>query len=325
MFFSTLAYPMERIATKLVAAEPGIDFTRPSGEPAIIAPDSVSWQIFRNPVTMFIGGIAAVLMELGEPRVRTAVWNHSSFRRDPAGRLRRTGMAAMVTVYGARSAMEALTARVRGMHGRIAGTTPAGEAYRADDPALLRWVQGTAAFAFMEAYRAYVRPVSAADRAHYYAEGVEGGGLYGVVDPPGSEAAIAAMIADMFPRLEASPILHELIDIVAAADILPAPFRFTQGIVVRAAVDLLPPDLRTRLGLNGRGRLLGPERLLLQALAKTADRAVFAGSPAAQACVRLGLPADYLLRARERRVDERMPGVANANSPMRGYSSMVEH
>ena len=294
MLLSALAWPMEKIAARLVADEGGVDFTRPPGEPAIVPPDSVSWQVFRNSVTMFVGGVAAVLMELGEPRVRTAVWNQSSFRRDPAGRLRRTGMAAMVTVYGARSSLKALTARVRGMHGRIRGTTPGGEVYRADDPELLRWVQATAAFAFMEAYRAYVRPVPAAERDRYYAEGAAGGALYGVRDVPGSEAEIVGMIADMRPRLEPSPILGELMDIVADAEILPLPFRPVQRTVVRAAVDLLPPDLRAALGL--RGRLLAPERLLLRALARTADAAVFPGSPAAQACVRLGLPADYLVR-----------------------------
>ncbi|HZF43933.1 MAG TPA: oxygenase MpaB family protein [Sphingomonadaceae bacterium] len=287
---------MERIAAKLVAAEGGIDFSQPHGEPAIVPPDSVSWQVFRNPVTMFIGGVAAVLLELGEPGVRTAVWEHSSFRRDPAGRLRRTGMAAMVTVYGARSRFEALAARVRGLHSRIAGETPAGKAYRADDPDLLRWVQGTAAFAFMEAYRAYVRPVSAADRDRYYAEGAAGGALYGTTDVAASEAAIGEMIAAMRPRLEASPILHELLDLVAGAEILPLPFRPMQRVVVRAAVDLLPPHLRVQLGLSGRGRLTVAERLALRMLARAADRAVFPTGPAAQACLRLGLPADYLVR-----------------------------
>lgn len=293
---SALAFPMEKVAGKLVAREAAVDFTRPRGEPAIVGPDSVSWQVFRNPVTMFIGGVAAVLLELGEPRVRTAVWTQSSFRRDPAARLRRTGMAAMVTVYGARSSLEALTTRVRSMHARIGGTTPGGEAYRADDPELLRWVQATAAYAFMQAYRAYVRPVSAADRDRYYAEGVEGAALYGVTDGPTSQAEIDAMIAAMRPRLEASLILHELLDLVARAPILPAPFRPIQHIVVRAAVDLLPPDLRAQLGLARRTPLRPHERLLLRTFAQVADRATFPGSPAAQACVRLGLPADALLR-----------------------------
>ena len=61
MLLSALAWPMEKIAARLVADEGGVDFTRPPGEPAIVGPDSVSWQVFRNPVTMFVGGVAAVL------------------------------------------------------------------------------------------------------------------------------------------------------------------------------------------------------------------------------------------------------------------------
>lgn len=296
VLLQTLSIPFERAAGRLVSPDGAVDFSRPHGEPSVVAADSVSWQVFRNPVTMFIGGIAAVLLELGEPRVRTAVWDHSSFRRDPAGRLRRTGMAAMVTVYGARSAMEALTARVRAMHARIGGETPAGVPYRADDPDLLRWVQGTAAFAFIEAYAAWVRPVPVPERARYYAEGVAGGALYGVADVPGTEPAIHAMIADMTPRLEPSSILHELMALVGAAEILPGPARGLQPLIVRAGVALLLPPIRAALGLDEVSPLRAHERMLLRMLATSGDRVLFRTSPAALACVRMGLPADYLLR-----------------------------
>jgi uncharacterized protein (DUF2236 family) len=52
----------------------------PAGEPALAAPDSVSWRVFKNPVSLFVGGVTAVILELAEPRVRTGVWEHSSFR-----------------------------------------------------------------------------------------------------------------------------------------------------------------------------------------------------------------------------------------------------
>jgi uncharacterized protein (DUF2236 family) len=128
------------------------DFLQPVGEPALVSPDSVSWRVFKYPLSLFIGGVAAVIMELAEPRVRTGVWEHTTFRIDPNRRLRRTGFAAMVTIYGARSKAEAMIARVRRMHDRVAGSTPAGEAYRANDPELLNWVQGTAAYGFLQAY-----------------------------------------------------------------------------------------------------------------------------------------------------------------------------
>jgi ER-bound oxygenase mpaB/B'/Rubber oxygenase, catalytic domain len=141
-----------------------IDFSRPTGEAALVSPDSVSWRVFKNPLSLLIGGVTAVIMELAEPRVRTGVWEHTTFRLNPIRRLRRTGLAAMVTIYGARSTAEAMIARVRRIHDRVAGTTPSGEAYCANDPELLKWVQGTAAYGFLQAYNAYVQPLSSSER-----------------------------------------------------------------------------------------------------------------------------------------------------------------
>jgi uncharacterized protein (DUF2236 family) len=130
---------------------PAFDFTRPRGEPALTAPDSVHWRVFKNPVSLYIGGVAAVILELAEPRVRTGVWEHSSFRHEPVRRMRRTGLAAMVTVYGPKSAAEAMIARVVRQHAGGCGATPAGVAYAADDPELLLWVQATTGYGFCDA------------------------------------------------------------------------------------------------------------------------------------------------------------------------------
>jgi hypothetical protein len=105
---------------------PAIDFTRPFGEAALLPPDSVSWRIFKNPISLFIGGMAAVILELAEPAVRAGIWQHSSFRRDPMGRLQRTGLAAMVTVYGARSIALPMIAGIVRMHAKVAGETADG-------------------------------------------------------------------------------------------------------------------------------------------------------------------------------------------------------
>jgi uncharacterized protein (DUF2236 family) len=37
-----------------------IDFLRPAGEAAPVSPDSVSWRAFKNPLSLFIGGVTAV-------------------------------------------------------------------------------------------------------------------------------------------------------------------------------------------------------------------------------------------------------------------------
>ena len=102
-----------------------------AGEAALVSPDSVIVARVQEPTLAFIGGVAAVIMELAEPRVRTGVRVHTTFRVDPIRRLRRTGLAAMVTIYGARGTAEAMIARVRRMHDRVAGSTPAGKPHRA--------------------------------------------------------------------------------------------------------------------------------------------------------------------------------------------------
>ncbi|HEY4165615.1 MAG TPA: oxygenase MpaB family protein, partial [Reyranella sp.] len=182
-------------------------FVEPAGEAALTPSNGVSWRIFKNPVTLFIGGVAAVILELAEPAVRTGVWEHTDFRRDPIRRLERTGLAAMVTVYAARSVAEPMIAHVVRMHDEIEGVTPAGEPYRANDPKLLRWVQATAAYGFIEAYRRYARTLPPVEIDHAYAEGAPAAALYGAHGAPRSDAERQALFDSMRGRLEASPIL----------------------------------------------------------------------------------------------------------------------
>ena len=249
---------------------------------------SVSWDVYANPVTLYIGGIAAVLLELAEPRVRHGVWDHSSFKRDPGRRLRRTGMAAMITVYGARSVFEATAARVNRMHAQIRGTTPEGIAYAADDPELLLWVQATATWSFLEAYGRYARPVSPSDRDRYFAESSAGAALYGVAAPPVSRAEVDALFAAMTPRLGPSPILYEFLSVLRDAPLMPRPLRPLQRLGIRAAVDLVPAGLRQRIGLAGCPALGAGERHLLRGLARTAERIQLPSSPRCQAERRVG-------------------------------------
>jgi uncharacterized protein (DUF2236 family) len=270
-----------------------IDFSRPIGEAALISPDSVSWRVFKNPLSLFIGGVTAVLMELAEPRVRTGVWEHTTFRLNPIRRLRRTGLAAMVTIYGARSVAEAMIARVRRIHDTVAGTTPSGEAYCANDPELLNWVQGTAAYGFLQAYHVYVQPLSSSERDRYYAEGVPAAGLYGATSAPTSEAELEMLFHATAGRLERSDIVLEFLAIMRSAPILPLLLRPAQYLLVRAAVDLTPRRVRTLLGLNGHGLYAWETEAVRQAGA-FADRLVLESNPAVQACRRMRLPTDYL-------------------------------
>ena len=107
-----------------------IDFSSPVGEAALLAPDSVQWRVYKNPIALGIGGIAAVLLEFAEPRIRSGVWDHSTYKADPIGRSRRTGLVAMLACYGPASVAREVIGKVNRMHGAVKGQTPAGEAYR---------------------------------------------------------------------------------------------------------------------------------------------------------------------------------------------------
>jgi uncharacterized protein (DUF2236 family) len=273
---------------------PRVDFTQPVGEPALAAADSVSWRVFKNPVSLFIGGVTAVILELAEPRVRTGVWEHSSFRRDPLPRLKRTGLAAMVTVYGARSSAEKMIAGVRRMHDRVTGDTPAGAAYRANDVDLLDWVQATASFGFMEAYHAFARPLSDAERDQFYAEAAPAAALYGAVGAPASVAQWEAQLAAMLPGLERHAIVFEFLNLMRETAILPGPLGGLQGALIRAAVAITPASVREVVGLDAAWDLGPVERRLVKLAGAAADRIPVKGTPAVQACQRMGLPAGYL-------------------------------
>lgn len=298
MMVSPLQRPLERAAEAFLQGDGGrrVDFSKPVGEPAFCAPDSVSWRVFKNPVTLFIGGVTAVLLEFAEPRVRSGVWDHSTFRADPVGRLRRTGLAAMTTVYGARSVAEGMIAGVVRMHGRVAGVTPSGAPYHANDPELLTWVQATAAFGFVEAYHRYAYALTGAERDQFFSEGRVAAALYGAVNPPRSAGEFETLLAEMTPKFERSQIIFEFLDIMRNAKALPGPAMLAQGLLVRAAVEATPKSVRTILGLDAGYSLRPLERHVVKRMARRAERLVLRTAPPAQASVRMGLSADALYR-----------------------------
>jgi uncharacterized protein (DUF2236 family) len=271
-----------------------VDFSTPAGEAALIPAQSVSWRVFKNPVTTFIGGVAAVILELAEPRVRTGVWEHSRFRKDPVGRLRRTGAAAMMTVYGARSVATPMIERVARMHSAISGVTPCGMAFTAADPELLTWVQATASYGFVAAYAAYARALAGTEIDAFFEEGVPAAHLYGAVDAPRSMREVESLFTSMSDRLRRSAILLEFLDVLHAAPVLPRPLAWVQGLLIRAAVEIVPAWARERLGLDARRGLQTLERSMVKSIAGLAERIVLPGSVPAQSCVRLGLPVTYL-------------------------------
>jgi uncharacterized protein (DUF2236 family) len=281
------------------AREFQFDFSKPEGAPALLAPTSVQWRVFRNPIALGVGGVAAVLLEFADARIRSGVWDHSIYKVDPIGRSKRTGMAAMVGVYGPAPAARSLIAGITRMHAKVGGETPDGRAYRALEPELLNWVHATAAYGFLKAYCRFVRPLSQADQDRFFAEGEPVAKLYGVTKTVSSEADFTAMMEALLPGFEPHPINLEFLEIIQSGRAAPTVPRVLHRALARGAVAILPPVVRARLGLGAEWDLGWADAAALKLMGRLADRRHDTSSPAWQAALRLGLPGDFAWRSPE--------------------------
>lgn len=274
-----------------------VDYAQPVGEPALHSPDSVQWRIFKNQVALGIGGVAAVLMEFADARIRSGVWDHSTYKADPIGRSKRTGIAAMVGCYGPESAARRVIQGVTNMHARVNGATPKGEAYRALDTELLDWVAATAGFGFLNAYDKFVAPVSEDDKARFYRDGAVVSSLYGAKECPQSSADFLRMMEERAHRFEPHPIVEEFLTIIQSGQAAPNVPKFLHRALARASVSLLPPLIREKLALGRDYDLTTADWLALKAAGTFAEVRPEPNSPACQASLRLGLPKDFLYRS----------------------------
>ncbi len=285
-----------------------IDFQSPAGEPAFAAPDSMSWRVFKNPIALAIGGVAAVLLEFADARIRSGVWDHSVFKTDPVGRSKRTGTAAMVGVYGPQSAARRVIQGVTNMHAKVKGETPSGEAYAALDVELLDWVSATASYGFLTAYDRFVKPVSHDEKCAFYESGESVARLYGVKSPLRKPADFDAMLGKLLPRFEPHPINTEFLDIMKSGRAAKAVPRSLQSSLANASVSILPPDVRDVLELGPEYDLSPAARLTLKSIGKLAERVPVKNSPPADAAIRLGLPWSFAWKssaAQQRILDAR--------------------
>ncbi len=280
-----------------------IDFSNPPGEPSGLEPDSMHWKVYKNPVAMAVGGVAAVLLEFADARIRSGVWDHSIYKQDPIGRSKRTGVAAMVGVFGPKRAAERVIQGVTNMHARVNGATPKGEAYRALDPELLDWVSATAAYGFLTAYDTFVERVSEADKTRYYAEAAPGAMLYGVQRSPMSTADFFDMMDRLVHRFESHDINEEFLAIIMSGAAAPDTPKYLSRAMARASVSLLPPVVRGKLGLGKKYDFSVVDHLVVKALGKYLNRKPIPGSPPCEASARIGLPENFLFVGKQKQAE----------------------
>ena len=122
------------------------------------------------------------------------------------GRLARTSRFLAVTTFGTADDAQQAVDVVRSIHERVTGTMDDGTPYAASDPHLLMWVHVAEVDSFLRAHQRYGRdPLDQAGRDEYVAQTAEVARRLGVVDPPTTEAELAAMLAAYRPELRGDP------------------------------------------------------------------------------------------------------------------------
>jgi uncharacterized protein (DUF2236 family) len=219
---------------------------------ALFAPDSVAWRVHGDVVTMLIGGVASLMLQMLHPSVLAGVWDHSDFRNDMMARLRATAKFIARTTYDHATEGEALIARVRRIHDHVHGTLPDGTPYTANDPRLLAWVHVTEAISFLDAWIAYGEPrMSRADQDLYFAEVARIGRTLGADPVPVTRAEAEALIATMRPELAVDHRTREVAGLVLDQTVGPPIAAVPSKVLMQAAVDLLPDWARAMHGLRG--------------------------------------------------------------------------
>jgi uncharacterized protein (DUF2236 family) len=217
--------------------------------PRWFEPDSPIARVHGD-ASMFVGGMRALLLQTLHPAAMRAVAEHSGYRGDMWGRLARTSRFLAVTTFGhAEDAQQAVDA-VRAIHERVTGTLDDGTPYSAADPHLLLWVHVAEVDSFLHAHTVYGKePLVGADRDRYVAETAEVARRLGVLDPPTTEAEVAEVLASYRPELRGTPEAREAVSYLLLRPPLPLLARAPYGVLVAAAVGLMPRWTRRPLRL----------------------------------------------------------------------------
>src|SRR6266581_5545655 len=86
-------------------------------------PESVIRRLGNSPITPFLGGGTAVLLQVAHPLVAAGVAEHSDFRHDLWRRLARTLRALYLITFGTKQEADRAGAAVQAVHEHVHGQT----------------------------------------------------------------------------------------------------------------------------------------------------------------------------------------------------------
>ena len=277
----------------------GLDYEQPIGDPGLFGPDSATWQVHADFAGMLSGGLCALMLQTLHPAALAGVWDHSNFREDLVGRLRRTTNFVAGTSYAPTGQALRLVERVRRIHSRVHGFTEDGRPYSADDPDLLTWVHVTEAYGFLQGYRRYVGEVPGQHADRYFEEGRIVAEALGARDVPCSEAQVDTYLVQIQSQLACTQRSRTVLQVLSTMR-LPVPVPgLSRDVFLGAGAALLPGWAAAMLGRGRRDALRArAASATLRAMAPL-FRAGLDDGPAQRACRRMGRDAAWIRRGFE--------------------------
>lgn len=268
--------PIERLRLTLVNRVRGVfndtaagQAPVPVSDEALFVRDSPIRMVHADIVGMMVGGIRALLLQMLHPEALQGVLDHSNFRDDMHGRLRRTARFIAITTYGHRDDAEAAIARVNRIHARVTGTLPDGMPYSATNPRTLAWVHVTEASSFLAGYKRHVRPeMPGHEQDEYYRQFALVARALGADPVPESRNEAEALFRELRTDLRASPAAREVAQLVLTQR-APGTPPGLQALLAADAIEMLPSFARTMLGLNRPGLVALPARAATWGMGKT--------------------------------------------------------
>jgi uncharacterized protein (DUF2236 family) len=252
-----MADPVESLRLKLVGQVRGVfhDASKcqqptPPSDEALFVRDTPIRLVHADIVGMMTGGIRALLLQMLHPHALQGVLDHSNFREDMHGRLRRTARFIAVTTFGHRDeAMKAID-RVNRIHAHVGGTLRDGSPYNATNPRTLAWVHVTEAQSFLAGYLRHVRPnMPGAEQDEYYRQFAVIARALGADPVPETRAEAERIFRELRRDLATSPEAREVAQLVLSQRPEGTP-RSVQTMITADAVAMLPDWARTMLRLQ---------------------------------------------------------------------------
>jgi uncharacterized protein (DUF2236 family) len=233
-------------------------------EDAYLPPGGVARLVHADLPSMLVGGVAALLLQMLHPLAMAGIAEHSGYREDPLGRLRRTASFVAATTFGTTAEAEAAIAQVHRVHRRVKGTAPDGRPYSAADPELVTFIHVAEVSSFLAASRRYgPRPLTPEQCDRYYEEVAPVALALGASWAPHSAAEVESYLLRVRPDLYAGPQARAARDWLLHGVARRPTERVVYSLVLAAAIGTLPGWARRELGLS----LAGPLDLFVDSAA----------------------------------------------------------